>query len=156
MTRIGCAALLLTVMLSDATLAAQSELVIVKENTREYHRPACPVVRDGKNVVAMTRAQAEARGFKPHPACDPAVNPRPPQPAPRGKSSTEPPPAPVPVYIAPGDNTYHRETCRKLAADRRRVTLDEAAKQHWPCALCRPPIRKRINPPAVPTRDGRG
>jgi hypothetical protein len=41
-----------------ATTTLQSEMVIVKEGTKEYHRAGCEVIRDGKGVLAMTRAQA--------------------------------------------------------------------------------------------------
>ena len=55
-----------------APAAAQGELVLHKEGTTLYHRPHCPVVRDVTGVLALNRGQAEARGFKPHPECDPA------------------------------------------------------------------------------------
>jgi hypothetical protein len=139
--------------------AAQGELVIVKEGTKQYHRPGCPVIRDGRDVMAMTRAQAESRGYKAHPACDP-FNPAattPPaatpgsSPAPRDK-----PAAPVFVYVSPNDNTYHRESCRKLGTERRKVTLEQAATtRHWPCPVCKPPIRKK-GEPIVPPRFPRG
>ncbi len=140
-----------------APAAAQSELVIVKEGTKEYHRPACPVVRDGRDVLAMTRAQAESRGFKPHPACDP-YNPAATNTPARGSAATAPakPAAPVFVYVSPGDTRYHRENCRMLSADRRKVRVEEAAtSKHWPCPVCKPPIRKR-GEPSVPLRVPRG
>jgi hypothetical protein len=142
---------LVLAMLGVALAASQSELVIVKDGTKEYHRPSCAVVRDGRDVLAMTRAQAESRGFKPHAACDPSNPAAATTVAPRGK-----PPAPVFVYVSPGDNKYHKDTCRKLAADRRKVTVEEAATtKHWPCPVCRPPIRKK-GEPIVPPRSPRG
>src|SRR5688500_4717261 len=56
-----------------ATASAQSELVIYKEGTSLYHRAGCEVIRDMKGVVAMTRAQAEARGYRAHADCAPAA-----------------------------------------------------------------------------------
>jgi hypothetical protein len=146
------------VLLAAAPLmSAQGELVIVKEGAKEYHRPACPVIRDGKDVMAMTRAQAESRGYKAHAACDPADpaatagTAAPSTSAPRGK-----PPVPVFVYVSPGDTKYHRETCRKLGAERRKLTVEEAATtRHWPCPVCKPPIRKK-GEPIVPPRLPRG
>ncbi len=137
--------------------SAQSELVIVKDGTKEYHRPSCAVVRDGRDVLAMTRAQAESRGFTPHAACDPS-NPAASSTMEGGSAGTArgKPPAPVFVYVSPGDTKYHRDTCRKLAAERRKVTVEEAATtKHWPCPVCRPPIRKK-GEPIVPPRSRRG
>lgn len=136
------------------TSAAAQELVIVTESTKQYHRPACAVVREApKDIMAMTVGQAEARGYKAHRACDPA-NPanKVAQPAPGSTAGSAPQP-PIFVYTAPGDTRYHRETCAKLSKDRKRVSLEEAGKKHWPCAVCRPPIRKRT--PAIPSRYGR-
>jgi hypothetical protein len=109
-----------------------TEYVLVKKGSKEYHRPGCEVVRDTTNVVAMTRAEAESRGLKPHAACDPARSP----------SAQET--AVQYVFVAPGDRRYHREKCAKLGKTRERITLDEAAKKkYWPCPACKPPIRKR-------------
>jgi hypothetical protein len=125
------------------SLAAQSELVIVREGQQFYHRPGCSVVRDGKDVLAMSRAQAEARGYKSHPACDPAVAP--PDSAQRDGKPAAPQP---PVYTDASGKYYHRADCRKLAKPPRKLTLDEAATSKlWPCPVCRPPIRKRANEP---------
>ena len=41
------------------------KLVIVKEGTKEYHRPWCPVIRDGAGVLALSVGQAEAPGGPP-------------------------------------------------------------------------------------------
>lgn len=136
-----------------APTVAQSELVIVKEGTTEYHRPSCPVIRDGRGVLAMTRAQAEARGYKAHPGCDPA-NPAATTEATAGSPAVpraRPPASSVFVYVSPGDNKYHRDDCRKLAPDRRKVTVEEAATtRHWPCPVCKPPIRKKGEPAVLP------
>ena len=43
--------------------APHSELVLHKEGTTLYHRPGCPVVRDGQGVLALSRGQAHARGL---------------------------------------------------------------------------------------------
>ena len=156
--RIGPVVIVIALAAGAAPAAAQSELVIVRERAKEYHRPACPVVRDGRDVLAMTRAQAEARGFKPHEACDP-FNRAPAEGAAGGPAVAAPrakAPAPVFVYLSPGDTRYHRESCVRLAADRRKVTVDEAAtSKHWPCPVCKPPIRKK-GEPAVPPRFPRG
>lgn len=106
-----------------------TEYVLVKQGSKEYHRPGCEVVRDTKHVVAMTRGEAESRGLKPHAACDPANG--------SAKAAVQY------VFVEPGDQRYHRETCSKLGKARQRITLDEAAKRkYWPCPVCKPPVRK--------------
>jgi len=130
-----------------AIAVAQSELVIHKEGSNQYHRPGCEVIRDGKDVLALTRAQAEARGYKPHPDCDPEQR----------KSSTPPADSRAPaakpetVYLN-GTKYYHRKDCRKLEANQKAVraeSLDAAGKSYWPCPDCRPPVRRR-NPASEP------
>ena len=129
-----------------AVVFAQGELVIVKEGTTEYHRPGCRVIRDGKNVLAMTRAQAESRGLKSHPGCEAAVAEAAPETGQPAK-----PPAPVYVYTD-SSKYYHRQDCRKLAAEASKVLLEDAGRKFWPCPVCRPPIRKKSSEPAVRIR----
>jgi hypothetical protein len=128
--------LLLAVVLLWNLPQGSTEYVLVKPGAKEYHRPGCEVVRDAKDVVAMTRAEAELRGLRPHAACDPAKNP----------SARDGAPAVQYVFVEPGDKRYHREKCSKLGPNRERITLDEAAKKkYWPCPACKPPIRKRVS-----------
>jgi hypothetical protein len=135
--------------LAFATPRAQGELVIQKEGTTQYHRPGCPVIRDGAGVLALTRAQAEARGLSAHAECDPANAPTPKAGPPRGRGV----PPPDAVVHAAGGKYYHRQSCRRLRAAKaasRTLKLAEAAKTHWPCPTCRPPILKKSAEPAVP------
>jgi hypothetical protein len=140
--------LLLALLLGIPSLRAAgngSELVIHKDGTTLYHRPGCPVIRDGKGVVALPRAQAEARGYTPHPDCDPAVA----TPG-TGKAAGTSPPGAATVYVG-GPKYYHRKkTCTKLGDDPKAMRLDEAVKKHWPCPACKAPILKRTNQPAIP------
>ena len=132
--------------LAAGVLLAQGELVIVKEGTGLYHRPSCDVIRDGKDVLAMSLGQAEARGFKAHEACDPskAKEPLKGEPAPPSATKSAKPPAPVLVYVDAGGSHYHRLGCKRLGKDPKKVVLDAAAaRKYWPCALCKPPIRPR-------------
>lgn len=115
----------------------QPEYVIVKPGTPEYHRPGCDLVRNAKDVVAMTRAEAEARGLKPHPACDPANAGR------EQKKKA----APVYVFVREGGTHYHREHCEKAGSAPKKMRLEDAAKKYWPCPVCKPPIRKRGEAP---------
>lgn len=128
-----------------AARAPSQELVLHKEGTGLYHRPSCDVVRDGVGVLALSRGQAEARGFKPHAACDPEQQP-PDKPAPAA-AAAPPAPAPTPprrVFVLVDDGKqYHRDGCKRLGKNAQRMALDDAAKQRWPCPVCRPPIRKR-------------
>ena len=127
------------------TGATAQEMVLGKDGTSLYHRPACPVVRDGQGVVAMTRAQAEARGLKAHDGCDPAkVPPEPAAPASPGPGTKSArPAAPTYVSIDARGRHYHRDGCKKLGKVQKKLVLDAAAKKYWPCPVCRPPIRKR-------------
>jgi hypothetical protein len=134
--------------------AFESPLVIHKEGTSEYHRPWCPVVRDGKDVVALTRAQAEARGLKSHAACEKDPSEEPPTGTGGRASSGSAPRSPQFVYID-ASKYYHREKCDRSVGPRSRVALEVAGKTRWPCPACRPPLRKRTDAPAVPTRGGR-
>lgn len=123
-----------------AAFAVAQELVLHKEGTDVYHRPACAVVRDGVGVLAMSRGQAESRGLKAHADCDPARQPKPDPAAPSSAPAASP--SPVFVWVDAGKQ-YHREGCKQLRKDARKMALDDAAKTRWPCAKCRPPIRKR-------------
>jgi hypothetical protein len=145
---------LLAAALLPAAPSAQSELVIHVQGTKLYHRPGCPDLGDSKNVLAMTRAQAESRGYKQHETCDPA-NPDAPRAA--GRSA-----APVTVYLD-GSRYYHRSTCSRLPDDEdekkkkvKAASLEVAGKSHWPCPTCKPPVRKRSAEPAVPGTERRG
>lgn len=117
---------------------AQSELVIVKQGTSEYHRPGCAVVSDGVDVLAMTRAQAEGRKLTAHEACDPAKA------AAAGPDASGTAAAkPVFVYVDASAKHYHLEKCERLGKGRKKIALAEAGLKHWPCTVCKPPIRKR-------------
>ena len=120
------AVLVTVVSLLRLDVSAQSELVIVTQSTRQYHRPGCALVRAGKDVLAMQRGQAEQRGYKSHSECDPSYVP--PKPS---------------VYVDGEGKFYHREKCEKLGKAPKRVLLDEAARKYWPCRTCKPPIRAR-------------
>lgn len=134
-------------------LAAAQTLVIHKQGTREYHRPWCPVIRDGKGVLALTLGQANGRGLRPHAECDK----EPPGIAGTTGDNGSPgkPVAPVFVYVD-GKKYYHRQDCAKRSGPLGREMLDVAAKTHWPCPACRPPVRKKSDGPAVPKRGTRG
>jgi hypothetical protein len=139
-------------LLLPTVASGQSELVIYKEGTGLYHRAGCPVVADQKDLMAMTRAQAESRGHKAHADCDPA----------RQKAGSAPganqPPAPVTVYLNDG-KYYHRKDCPKLeegGKPPKSALLETAGKSHWPCPDCRPPVRRKSAEPAVPGTGRRG
>ena len=131
--------------LAPAFTIAQSELVVVKEGTSTYHRVGCPAIRDAQNVLAMTLAQAESRGNKPHADCDPAASRK--ETPPPSKSTTPP----QMVYVN-GTKYYHRKDCRRLDGfkDVRAEPLERTGKSLWPCPDCRPPVRRRSAEPAVP------
>lgn len=149
--------------LLQSPVFSQSELVIHKDGTKLYHRPGCPEVADRKGILAMTRAQAASRGYKPHEACDPA-NPD------GTPAAGKPEPSPT-VYLD-GSRYYHRSTCTTLPTSKdqdqdqdnhkdkdkrvKAASLEVAGKSHWPCPTCKPPIRRRSAEPAVPGTDRGG
>jgi hypothetical protein len=119
----------------------QSELVIVKDGTKEYHRAGCEVIRDGKDVMAMTRAQAEARKLTQHEGCDPDKVEDAPAPA-AGKPGAKP--APKTMVVVDGGRHYHKdEKCPRVGKGSKKMPLEEAGRKLWPCPQCRPPIRPR-------------
>ena len=142
-------AALIVLLAATARPAAQSELVIHKEGAEYYHRASCPAVKDGVGVILLSRAQAEARGWKPHPECDPEKA--------RGDDDSAAPKRPAPPEFVQVDESkyYHREKCRNLRADGKRMSLEEAGKKYWPCPVCKPPVRRKADAPAVPRRAGR-
>jgi hypothetical protein len=124
---------LVLLLLVGIAPAAQTEYVLVKPGSKLYHQPSCEQLVGAKGVVAMTRSQAESRGLKQDPACDPAKHP------PDEKKKA----AAVYVYVQPKGKYYHREHCKNAGESPKRMLLDEAAKKYWPCPVCKPPIRKR-------------
>ena len=150
--------LIAAALCGPGAVAAQSEMVIVKEASgqgdKHYHRPGCPVVRDGKDVLAMTRAEAESRGFKAHRDCEAASSAQPPQGP--GTASTKPPsPPPETVFVDSGTTYYHRKNCARLGKDAKGIALTAVGKR-WPCPACRPPVPKRTTEPVVPRWRGPG
>ena len=144
------ASIALLFSLLAAPAAPQGELVLHKEGAQLYHRPHCPVVRDVTGVLALNRGQAEARGFKPHPECDPANE--------AARKSTPAPPAPPPTVYLDGSKYYHRKDCAKLkpAKQVEGKSLDVAGRTHWPCPTCRPPVRRRTRGGSAAGAGGRG
>jgi len=114
--------------------AAQVEYVVVRSGAKDYHRAGCSVIRDGKDVLVMSKGEAEAKSLKPHPQCDPN-DPR--------NAAGDAKPAPTVDVFVDGSAYYHREKCKNLKANPRKVTLDEAAKKQWPCRVCKAPVRPR-------------
>jgi hypothetical protein len=95
-----------------------------------YHQPACPLVAAaGSRVKVMRQGEAVRRGLKPHECAigdgGAALNPN---------AAT--------VYVQNGDSRYHKEGCSKLTSGATKMTLAEAGRDHWPCAVCKPPVRK--------------
>lgn len=153
-TRVVLVVLLITGV--GTTLLSQGELVIYKAGTNLYHRPGCPVLRDGEGLLALTRGQAEARGYKPHPDCDPSQQAA--ATARGGAPGAASKPASITVYVD-GSKYYHRKDCSKLAAGKRAVeaqSLETAGKTYWPCPTCKPPVRRKGVEPAVPGTGRRG
>jgi hypothetical protein len=131
--------------------ATASELVIVREQEtpKRYHRPGCDVIRDGKGVLAMTRAQAESRGYTPHRECDPSAAPATAGAPAAGRGAAAEPN----VMIDAAGKYYHRENCPRIGPSPRKVALKDAGKR-WPCPSCKPPVRKPVEAPLIPRWKG--
>ncbi|HEX4932416.1 MAG TPA: hypothetical protein VFV33_04500 [Gemmatimonadaceae bacterium] len=118
-------------------VSGQDELVLVRPSDPLFHWPGCPRVTDTRDVLAMTKAQAAGRGKKPHDECDPANPPQTPDDRKRAAALA------TPVFVDTTSRYYHREKCRLLGNGARRLSLDEAARKHFPCRTCKPPVRPR-------------
>ena len=130
-------ALSLGLLSPPASPPVQDALVLIRPADPLYHWPGCPVVRDAKDILAMTQGQAAGRGKKPHADCDPNTLAQTPEARQRAEALK------TPLFIVADDKYYHREKCEKLGTPSRKVSLDEAAKKHFPCRTCKPPIRPR-------------
>lgn len=138
---VACGLAVLASPSSPLRAQAQTEMVISVSGTPEYHRAGCQRLRDAKEVLAMTVAQAHGRGLEPHADCDPAQSPQGPESDPKKAGASA---KPAMVLIDVGGKYYHRDTCAKLSGKTKRVTVTEAAKlKHWPCPTCKRPIRPR-------------
>ena len=112
-----------------SSTAGTGGFVVVWPGSKEFHTPACPLIKDAKGVSVLTRAQANGKGYTQHKDCDPATIAE--------KN------APPTVYVSESDKVYHRADCKVLPKDAKKVPLDEkAVKGRWPCTVCRPPIRQ--------------
>jgi hypothetical protein len=125
---------------APSSLAAQqgsssSALVVDIPSDNLYHQPSCPLVRKaGSRVKVMKESEAVRRGMKPH-DCAAAAE---------GDTAAEK--NQQIVYVQPDDNKYHKAGCEKLKDGATKMTLDEAGKKHWPCPVCKPPVRQRSKP----------
>jgi hypothetical protein len=140
-----CAAVLLAGCVAAASplsLTAQdaggttsgSALVIVISGDKRFHQPGCPLVRKaGSNVRAMKRAEAERRGLTAHDCGDPTAAAR--DAAAAANASK--------VLVQAKDKRYHTPGCKQLTAAATETTVEKAAKDHWPCPVCKPPVRQR-------------
>jgi hypothetical protein len=112
-----------------------SALVVVIPGSKQFHQPGCPLVRQaGSKVQVMKQAEAERRGLTPHECGDPA---EPQRAAAAAANATT-------VYVQAGDRQYHTSGCKRLKSGATTTTVEKAAQGHWPCPVCKPPIRQRI------------
>jgi hypothetical protein len=133
----GCvvAAFPISVRAQDAGGATSgSALVVVIPGDKRFHQPGCPLVRKaGSNVRAMKQAEAERRGLTAHDCGDPAAAAR--DAAAVANASK--------VLVQANDKRYHTPGCKQLTAAATETTVEKAAKDHWPCPVCKPPVRQR-------------
>jgi len=114
--------------------ATGSALVVVIPGDNRFHQPACPLVRKaGSKVQVMKQSEAERRGLKAHDCGDPeAVQ----HDAAAATNATA-------VYIQANDKQYHKAGCTRLRPGATTTTVEKAATDHWPCPVCKPPIRQK-------------
>jgi hypothetical protein len=122
---------------SSSSAPSASALVVDIPGDALYHQPGCPLVaKAGSNVKVMRLAEANRRGMKAH-NCREAA----------GTAGDEGPDAAtanaVPVYTQDGDRRYHTDGCEQLKKAPQKVPLDKAGRSHFPCPVCKPPIRQR-------------
>jgi hypothetical protein len=111
-----------------------SALVVVIPGEKRFHQPGCPLVRKaGSRVKVMKQAEAERRGLESHGCSDPGVAQR--DAAAAANTST--------VYVQAQDKQYHQPGCKRLKTGATALTVEKAAQDHWPCSVCKPPIRQR-------------
>ena len=119
--------------LAQAPSTATSMVVDVPQDNL-YHHPGCPLVRAaGSKVRVMRQGEAVRRGMKPH---DCAIG--------EGGAGAGVNPNAASVYVQKGDSRYHKEGCSKLTPAATKTTVDEAGRDHWPCTVCKPPVRKKV------------
>jgi hypothetical protein len=124
--RVPCATAQLT--------SSGSALVVVVPGEKRFHQPGCPLVRKaGSKVQVMKQGEAERRGLESHDCSDPGVAQR--DAAAAANIST--------VYVQTQDKQYHQSGCKRLKAGATAITVEKAAQDHWPCPVCKPPIRQR-------------
>ena len=133
----GCAvaAFPLAAIAQDAGGAASgSALVVVIPGDKRFHQPGCALVRKaGSNVRAMKQAEAERRGLTAHDCGDPGAVARD---AAAATNASK-------VLVQGNDKRYHTAGCKQLTAAATETTVEKAAKDHWPCPVCKPPVRQR-------------
>lgn len=132
--------MMLTGVVAERTSHAQlntsgSALVVVIPGSKQFHQPGCPLVRQaGSKVKVMKQAEAERRGLTPHDCSDPGEPER--AAAAVANAST--------VYVQASDKQYHTSGCKRLKPGATATTVEKAAQGHWPCPVCKPPIRQRV------------
>jgi hypothetical protein len=133
----GCVAAVFPVSLSaqdPGGAASRSALVVVISGDKRFHQPGCPLVRKaGNNVRAMKRAEAERRELTAHDCDDPDAAVRD---AAAATNASK-------VLVQANDKRYHTAGCKQLTAAAMETTVEKAAKDHWPCPVCKPPVRQR-------------
>jgi 5-enolpyruvylshikimate-3-phosphate synthase len=125
--------MLMALAAAPALAQSGSALVVIVPGDKQFHQPTCAVVaRAGSKVKVSKQADAVRRGLEQH-DCEA-----------EGDASSSADPNAVKVFTQKNDNKYHRETCKKLGEKRTAIILDEAGRKFWPCPVCEPPIRKRV------------
>jgi hypothetical protein len=122
---------------SQGPTPSASAMVVEIPSDNLYHQPGCPLVaKAGSKVKVMRLGEANRRGMKAH-DCRGAAE------ASDDGSSRAAAANAVPVYVQDGDRRYHLEKCERLTKTPQKQPLDKAGRTHFPCPVCKPPVRQR-------------
>jgi hypothetical protein len=138
--RVLAACMLVIGALGDRAAGGQlttsgSALVVAIPGSKQFHQPGCSLVRKaGSKVRVMKQTEAQRRGLTAHDcSSDPGDAQR--DAAAAANAST--------VYVQTKDKQYHAPGCKRLKPGATATTVEKAGQEHWPCPVCKPPIRKR-------------
>lgn len=117
--------------------------VVMIDGSREYHAPACVLVRDNATARLLPFGDAEAKGIRPHPDCH---TPPDRTPASAGgaagkgaKGGAGAGTAAATYWLDVKTRRYHRPGCGLIGLPRVQVTLARAIEQKYlACRSCRP------------------
>jgi len=125
-----------------------AQTVYITVSGKKYHADGCRYIN--KSKIAITLADAIAKGYGPCSVCNPpttdaattvqqstvAVEPK-------SSAATTPDTGEQIVYVTRTGSKYHKAGCRYLSKSAIPMKLKEAAARYGPCGVCNPPRLNR-------------